>query len=466
VPVVALIAAAVACARLPDEATIDIGGTTLAIGPIARANALFACGAGAVVALLGTVQHRSVGHGIFASVVASSLVIGAFAGDMARVGGAGVHVAMMVAAMAMALGDSGGVGAGQSGWRAATAYLTLGSLGLVIIVAGLSLADVLRVNPGGLVTESFVIAVLAAGFALAIGLPPVHFWVPVVSWRPDIGSSTLVLGVVVPATVGYLVQVLAGLPQLGGAALTARLLTVAGLLACIVGALGATSPGRLGRRVGYASIAGIGPTLLGLGMATRIGAAGALVALAHHAACMIVLVATTGAVERDAGSTPIRGSLAGAVSDGQTPVDQHATASGRNNRVERWRSGRRLHRIAFILATLAASGIPPLSGFASRWAIMQALSLADWRLAMVVGITSLVTLAALLTSVARRSPSQVATPYHLPEAGGASNEAMRGDGGGLLVVYSLVTCVWGFVPAWVIEQTWRATAQLGYLRPF
>ena len=95
--------------------------------------------------------------------------------------------------------------------------------------------------------------------ALAIGLPPLHFWIPVAAWRPGTGSSMIALGLVVPAAVGYLVQVLAAIPQLGGAALTAQVLTVGGLVACVVGASGALAPGRLGRRVGYAAIAGIGP---------------------------------------------------------------------------------------------------------------------------------------------------------------------------------------------------------------
>ena len=485
VPSVALVLSTMACVQLPEETTVTARGFSLTIGPIERANAIFACGAGALIALLGAVQHRAISHGIAASIVATSLVIAAFAGDVARVGAAGVHVSMMVAAMAMALSDAGGVGAGQSGWRAASAYLTLGSLGLVTVVAGLSLADVLRVSPGGLVTEAFVIAVLAAGFALAIGLPPVHFWVPVVAWRPDIGSSTLVLGLIVPATVGYLVQVLAGVPQLGGAALTSRLLTVGGLVACMVGAMGAASPGRLGRRVGYAGIAGIGPVLLGLGTGTRIGAAGALVSLAHHAVCMIALVATADAVESEI-SGPTRtanGKLGGSASisgprrtssalgdaDESAPVLLARPEAARRleSRTEHQRGGRRLHRLAFILAAVAASGIPPLGGFASHWAIMQALSLADWRLGMAVGITSLVTLAALLGGAARRSsPVRDQSTGLTAQRDEPASERKSSDGGGLLVMYAVVACAWGLIPAWVIDQAWRATAQLGYLRPF
>ena len=472
-----LFVAAAACARIPDDATLALSDRTLAIGPIARANAVLGCGTAALVALFGAASTHRAGIAIAAAVVASSVVVAAFAGDVARVGAAGIHVAMMVAAITMTLGDRGGSAASPPGWRAASSYLTLGSLGLVTIVAGLSLADVLRVSPGGLVTESFVIAVLAAGFALAIGLPPLHYWVPVVAWRPSAGSATLALGVVMPAAVGYLVQVLAGIPQLGGATLTARLLTVGGLVACAVGAIGAVSPGRLGRRVGYAAISGIGPVLLGLGTGTRIGVAGAMVALAHHAMCTIILVATAGAVEQRgfAGSVPaINGSISSSDAGSERGASRRTQARVAGARGQA-HSGRLL-RVAFILAAVAASGIPPLGGFASRWAVMQALSLADWRLGMAVGVTSLVTLAALLSGVARAPRPSADSGMTGDDSVGSSSFAHAGDadvgtrgvgdGGRLLVAYAVAACAWGVAPAWVIEQAWRATVQLGYLRPF
>lgn len=515
-PGVTLVAATLACVRLPDDASVAITGTVVAVGPIARANAALACGASALVAFMGAASGRGVGIGIASAVVASSVVATAFAGDVARVGAAGIHVAMMVAAIAMTFGDAGVSGTRPPGWRAASAYLTLGSLGLVTIVAGLSLADVLRVSPGGLVTEPFVIAVLAAGFALAIGLPPLHLWVPVVAWRPSAGSASLALGVVAPAAVGYLVQVLAGIPQLGGAALTSRLLTVGGLIACVVGAMGAASPGRMGRRVGYAAIAGIGPVLLGLGTGTRIGAAGAMVALAHHAVCTIILVTCAEGVEptgdgRDVGQladiagsrgpNPSQGtSMAAKEGSGPTTFvlgerysaksvglmsqmsadrqqdDYRLGSQGRRNVHVRGASERRTdhRRAAFILAAVAASGIPPVGGFASKWAIMQALSLADWRLGMAVGVTSLVTLAALLAGVARRSIARGVGPQGDEQASSSTSnsnapnalDASSGAGGRLLLVYAVVACGWGIAPAWLIEHAWRATAQLGYLRPF
>jgi formate hydrogenlyase subunit 3/multisubunit Na+/H+ antiporter MnhD subunit len=485
-PGLALIGAAVACARFPDDSSFAVGSTPVTIGPVARAVSAVACALAGLVALLGAASRRGSGTAIAAATAAAAIVVAALAGDITRIAAAGIHVAILVVAIAMATSGTGMPDPSQGGWRGATATLTLGSLGLVIILAGLSLADVLRVSPGGLVRESFVIAVLAVGFALAIGLPPLHFWIPVAAWRPGTGSSMIALGLVVPAAVGYLVQVLAAIPQLGGAALTAQVLTVGGLVACVVGASGALAPGRLGRRVGYAAIAGIGPVLLGLGTGTRIGVAGALVALAHHAVCTIILVATAPIVEAQRENPWSHA--------GGDARRQSTRAHGRGGDAGQ----ARLHRVAFILGAVAASGVPPLGGFASRWAIMQALSLSDWRLGMAAGITALATLGALLSGATRTgarvsvnsSPdTQDPLPKPFPDAVGeglpageglttgvpaagfpgkdAAPAATHAEGGGaLLVVYALAACAWGVAPSWAIEHAWRATAQLGYLRPF
>jgi formate hydrogenlyase subunit 3/multisubunit Na+/H+ antiporter MnhD subunit len=485
-PGLALIGAAVACARFPDDSSFVIGSTAVTIGPIARVASVVACTLAALVALLGAASQHGSGTAIAAAAAGAAIVVMALSGAFIGIAAAGIHVAMLVAVIAMATSGTGSPERGQGGWRGASATLTLGSLGLVIILAGLSLADVLRVSPGGLVTESFVIAVLAVGFALAIGLPPLHFWIPVVAWRGGRGSSMIALGIVVPAAVGYLVQVLGALPQLGGAALTARVLTAGGLVACVVGATGALAGGRLGRRVGYASIAGIGPVLLGLGTGTRIGVAGALVALAHHAVCTIILVATAPRVEATSGESwsdarrllrlpPTLAQATGAAlaraSGGRVDDVPDADDDALPLRERKLPRQARLHRVAFVLAAVAASGIPPLGGFASRWAIMQALSLSDWRLGMAAGITALVTLGALLSGARQGGAVRVmpAPPLHTPDDGGGRRLAAQSQADGsayLIVVYAMGACAWGVAPAWAIEHAWQATAQLGYLRPF
>ncbi len=432
-PALAMVGAAVAVARLPDAAAIPIGSWSLGVGAVARVQSVFAFGAGAFIAALGAASDRGPATAIAAVIASSSIVIGAVAGDDARVGAAGIHVAVLVTAMVMATAGTDGT-AGRSGWRAATTYLTLASLGLVILLAGFSLADILRISPGGLVTEAFAIAVLAVGFALAIGLVPLHFWVPVVSLRSGEGGAMLALGLVAPATVGFLVQVLSGLPQLGSEVLTARLLVIGGLLGCAGGAIGAVAPGRLGRRVGYAVIAGLGPVLLGIGSGTRIGVAGALVALAHHATCMIVLVGSAAALE------------------------------GRPDRQRPAGASRRAVQMAFVLAAIASSGIPPLGGFAARWAVMQALSLADWRLAMAVGVSSLVVLAGLLVGASRWPGDRPETPVE-GDLGSRPQWKLSGSAW-VLLASTVAACALSVLPSPVLDQAHRATAQLTYLRPF
>lgn len=441
VPAVVLAFSSALAAQLPADGVVSFGGYAVHYGSMARAQATFGLAAAAIVALVGAPTGRREGTAVGAAVAGGAVALAAFAGEFARVAAAGVHVAALVAAIVMATGDLRDR-SGRHGWRAAAAYLTLASLGFVIVLVGLSLADVLRTTPGGLVTESFVIAVLGAGFALAIGLVPLHLWVPAAAYRPPPGASALALGLVVPATVGLLMQVLGGLPQIGSSSLTARLLMSGGLLACAGGAIGAVAPGRLGRRVGYATIAGVGPVLMGLATGTRIGVAGAMVALAHHAACAVVLLVTAPLVEAD-------GTRAAHVD-------------------------RRLAHGAFILAAVAWSGLPPLGGFAARWGIVQALSLVDWRLALAVGASSLVVLGALLVGVGRPAAADLdVEPDDDQEVVHVATTEATDDGGAarrgtawLALAVACAACLWGLAPARVIGLAHDATAQLAYLRPF
>ena len=110
-------------------------------------------------------------------------------------------------------------------------------------------------------------------------------------------------------------------------------------------------------------------------------------------------------------------------------------------------------RGAFVLAAIAMSGVPPFGGFASRWAVMQALALSDWRLAFALGVASLTTTYALLVSVpGRRSVA-------------GSRQSTTGTDRFLLAL-SVVACLWGFLPGNFLDVAHTATSQLTFLKPF
>ncbi len=407
--------------------------------PIGRLQILVVSIGGALISIYHVFTKRQGEVAVIASLVVAATSASAFAGDSLRVAGAGVHLAVLLVAMLMATerGDwQGGV--------AGTAYLTMATIGAITLVAGFALADVQIVSPGGLVTDTFVVAVLSTGFALSIGVVPLYFWVPSASQRPGAGASMLAIAVVVPASLGLMLATLTALPQLSGPVASSHLLTNGGLLTAIFGAVGALAPGRLRRRIGYALMGNLGAVLLGFGTSTRIGVAGALVTLAHHCLVAIVLIGTATEIE-----TPQNVQR-------QASGDEDGNETGRQLGVRPILIAREqgwVARVAFVLAVIAMSGMPPFGGFASRWAVMQALALSDWRLAFALGIASLVTTYALLVSVpARRSVV-------------GSRHSSTGSEQFLLAL-SVVACLWGFLPGNMLDVAHAATSQLTFLKPF
>ncbi|MSQ43586.1 MAG: hypothetical protein EXR45_05185 [Chloroflexi bacterium] len=414
----------------------SVSGSLPAIG---RLQILVISVGGALISIYHVLTRRQGEVAVIASLVVAATSASAFAGDSLRVAGAGVHLAVLLVAMLMATE--------RDDWQgrvAGTAYLTMASIGAITLVAGFALADVQKVSPGGLVTDAFVVAVLSTGFALSIGIVPLYFWVPSASQRPGAGASMLALAVVVPSSLGLMLATLTALPQLSGPITSSHLLTIGGLLTAICGAVGTLAPGRLRRRIGYALMGNLGAVLLGFGTSTRIGVAGALVALAHH--CLVAIV------------------LMGAATEIETPPTSSDQALGDDDEAER---DRRLDlrpisiareqgwvaRVAFVLGAIAMSGVPPFGGFASRWAVMQALVLSDWRLAFALGIASLVTTYALLVSVPARRMV-------------VGSRQISGAAERFLFVLSVAACLWGFLPGNILDVAHSATSQLTFLKPF
>lgn len=424
--------------QAPVSAVSAMSSVSGSLPPIGRLQILVVSVGGALISIYHFLTRRQGEVGVIAALVVAATSASAFAGDSLRVAGAGVHLAVLLVAMLMATERDD-----WQGGVAGTAYLTMASIGAITLVAGFALADVQKVSPGGLVTDAFVVAVLSTGFALSIGIVPLYFWVPSASQRPGAGASMLALAVVVPASLGLMLATLTALPQLSGPVATSHLLTIGGLLTAVGGALGTVAPGRLRRRIGYALMGNLGAVLLGFGTSTRIGVAGALVALAHHCLVAIVLIGAATEIE-----TPPTSSDQGS---GDTLDERGRRLDVRPIFIDREQGW--VARVAFVLGVIAMSGVPPFGGFAARWAVMQALTLSDWRLAFALGITSLVTTYALLVSVpARRFAVGSAYMSSAPER--------------FLFVLSVVACVWGFLPGNLLDVAHAATSQLTFLKPF
>ena len=315
----------------------------------------------------------------------------------------------------------------QPDWQtgvSGAAFLILTALGGMALLFGFVLADIQRLSPGGLVTVPFVVAVLSVGLALHLGVAPLHFWVSNAFERAGPASIALAIGLLGPATVGLLLQALTALPQLVVDDEVNGYLTAGGLFTAVFGAVAALAPVRLRRRLGYVFVSDIGFVLAGTVTYTRLGVTGAALHLAHRSLMVLVLVGSIAELERS----------------------ERPTGNGAPPSPYLWGT--------LLVGMLSFAAVPPLSGFAGAWPIYQALSLADWRLALVLAATSLVCLAALLTALGRARPA-------LPRAWPRPRPVEWA-----LMVLAAFGALWGLTPGPYLGAIYRAVSQLPFLKSF
>ncbi|HEU5315630.1 MAG TPA: proton-conducting transporter membrane subunit, partial [Chloroflexota bacterium] len=163
--------------------------------------------------------------------------------------------------------------------------------------------------------------------------------------------------------------------------------------------------------------------LVGMATYTRIGVAGAALHMAHRALTAFVLAAAAHELEQE---------NRGLEEQPPTPY--------------LW--------LALLLAVLAMTGVPPLAGFGSRWAVLQAASLVDWRLAAGLMTTSAVALLAALTALGRLRRTYPA-PWRRP----TSVEVY-------LLGAATCTALWAVVPGPMLGALHDAVSELTFLKPF
>ncbi|MGW2850042.1 Na+/H+ antiporter subunit D [Streptomyces sp. NPDC001274] len=149
------------------------------------------------------------------------------------------------------------------------------------------------------------------------------------------------------------------------------LLMAAALASMVIGILGAVAQTDLKRLLSFTLISHIGYMVFGIGLATRDAYGGAIVYVAHHITVQTTLFLVTGMIERRSGTTEL------------TRIGGLARAAP-------------LLAVLFFVPAMNLAGIPPLSGFIGKLALMRA-GVADggaWAWTLVAGsaVTSLLTL--------------------------------------------------------------------------
>jgi multicomponent Na+:H+ antiporter subunit D len=261
-------------------------------------------------------------------------------------------------------------------------YLLLGTIGasfyllgvgfLYVLTGSLNMADVaarlgdLGGNPALTVSVVFMVV----GLGLKMALFPLHIWLPDAYTYASSTSTAIIAPVMTKVSAYVLIRMLYfvygadwSLAELGIGPVVSWL-AMAGV---VWGSVMALAQRDAKRMLAYSSVAQVGYIGLGLATGHPLAVTGAILHILNHAMMKSCLFLVTGSVE----------------------------LSGGSRELSHWQGlGRRmpLTFVGFTLAALAMVGIPPTSGFFSKWYL--ALGLADaghWALLVLLILSGLLT---------------------------------------------------------------------------
>jgi multicomponent Na+:H+ antiporter subunit D len=284
----------------------------------------------------------------FEVMLIASFVLLALGGERAQIEGAFKYVALNLLASA----------------------LFLAAVGILYGVAGtLNMADLSRqlrqVAQPGLVTTLAMLFLVAFGIKAAVF--PLFFWLPASYHTPPVAVSAIFGGLLTKVGVYALLRVFT-LMFLDDAAFTHSLILVIAGFTMVTGILGAVAQKEFRRILSFNLISHIGYMLMGLGLFTPLALAGSVFYIIHHIIVKTNLFLISGVV--------------------------------------RWLGGSyRLHKLSglyrsypgvaflFLVPALSLAGIPPLSGFWPKLALLQAgLQQEQYAIVVAALLTSLLTL--------------------------------------------------------------------------
>jgi len=284
--------------------------------------------------------------------------------------------------------------------RAARLYLVFAVLAGACLIPGIGLLAgssgdlafaAMRAHPPEGLRAGLILALVVAGAGSKAGLVPLHAWLPLAHPAAPSHVSALMSGAMTKVAIYVLARLLLDVAGPAQPLWWGVPLLVLGAASAVLGALRANLEEDGKTLLACSTIENIGLIAIGLGLAACFRAAdlGALGALAAGAALLhalahglfkTALFLGMGEVLHGAGSRRLD-SLGGLI--GPMP----------------WTAG------AVLLVALAAASLPPLSGFAGEWLLLQAL-LAAWRVGdltfqlLAVAVAALAALAAALGTAA------------------------------------------------------------------
>jgi multicomponent Na+:H+ antiporter subunit D len=314
---------------------------------------------------------------------------------------------------------------GQRATFASLRYLIFGTIGsgfyllgvgfLYFMTGSLNMADVAERLPplGDNPTVVAGLGLIVIGLGLKMALFPLHVWLPEAHSYAPPAVAALLAAVQVKIAAYALVRILFDVVGVEFVTVTVpvtELLAWFGAAGVLFGSAMAIVQRDFKRMLAYSTVAQLGYIGIGIGLATPMALAAALLHVLNHALMKCCLFLVAGAVKDSTGITRISG-FAGLA--GRMPL----TAAG------------------FTIAALSMVGVPPLGGFFSKWYLLLG-SLDEGRVVFVavIAVSSLMTLAYFLRvfeSVYSRGKAE-------PAMAGASEPGLAMVGPVLLLAAGIV----------------------------
>jgi multicomponent Na+:H+ antiporter subunit D len=254
-----------------------------------------------------------------------------------------------------------------------SSMLFLVAVGLLYAEAGtLNMADLARVLPQasnpGLMTAISTMFLVAFGIKAAMF--PLHFWLPAAYHTPPPVVSAIFAGLLTKVGVYALLRTFT-LVFVGDVGYTHAIVLVVAGITMIVGVLGALAQSEMRRILSFLIVSHIGFAVMGLGLYTPAGLSGAVFYIVEDMIVLTGLFLAAGIIYRVVPSDDLR-SLGGF----------YAAAP--------------LFGLLFLLPALSLAGVPPLSGFFAKLALLRAsLEIGEYGIVAAATCTSILTLLAV-----------------------------------------------------------------------
>ena len=225
----------------------------------------------------------------------------------------------------------------------------LAAIGLLYGVTGtLNMADVSTVlaNEPRQSLVNAIALLFMVGFGIKAAVFPLFFWLPASYHTPNVAITTLFAALLTKVGVYALIRFFT-LIFTGDTNLTHTVILVIAGFTMVTGVLGAVAQTEFRRLLSFHIISQIGYLLLGLGLLTQFSLAAAVYFMVHVIIAKSALLLLSGITQRISGTSELK-ELGGFYRESP------------------------LLSIAFLIPALSLAGIPPLSGFWAKFAVVKA----------------------------------------------------------------------------------------------